>query len=280
MIWSKRDMKKPGRNDPCYCGSGEKYKKCHLKIDQAGEREQRAWREAGRFLHQELMKFARDERFTETFAQALPHYWDSLYDIENADEMSVDEALRFFDWFAFDYSPAEGQRLIELYQAEKRAELSTYQQALLDQWLPADPASGYELIDYDGQILHMREFMTGKEHNVYEAGGRGNVEIGDVILARILPLNDRLEFSTTAAYLPAQEITDLAEKLRAAREADSQAYPEATQAEFMRRHNTLYIHHALAESKVQGRPPVARLNPNRQDEAAQKMARGVRRLRR
>jgi hypothetical protein len=25
---------KPGRNDPCYCGSGKKYKKCHLPIDE------------------------------------------------------------------------------------------------------------------------------------------------------------------------------------------------------------------------------------------------------
>ncbi len=28
----------PGRNDPCHCGSGDKYKKCHLPIDQE------AWR--------------------------------------------------------------------------------------------------------------------------------------------------------------------------------------------------------------------------------------------
>ena len=24
---------KPGRNDPCWCGSGRKYKKCHLPED-------------------------------------------------------------------------------------------------------------------------------------------------------------------------------------------------------------------------------------------------------
>jgi hypothetical protein len=24
---------KPGRNDPCWCGSGKKYKKCHLHED-------------------------------------------------------------------------------------------------------------------------------------------------------------------------------------------------------------------------------------------------------
>jgi hypothetical protein len=28
----------PGRNDPCYCGSGKKYKKCHLDIDREAHR--------------------------------------------------------------------------------------------------------------------------------------------------------------------------------------------------------------------------------------------------
>ena len=26
---------RPGRNDPCHCGSGNKYKKCHLEADEA-----------------------------------------------------------------------------------------------------------------------------------------------------------------------------------------------------------------------------------------------------
>ena len=25
---------RPGRNEPCHCGSGKKYKKCHLSTDQ------------------------------------------------------------------------------------------------------------------------------------------------------------------------------------------------------------------------------------------------------
>lgn len=28
-----------GRNDPCWCGSGKKYKKCHLDSDAAKQRE-------------------------------------------------------------------------------------------------------------------------------------------------------------------------------------------------------------------------------------------------
>ena len=31
-----------GRNDPCHCGSGRKYKQCHLAADEAADRETRA----------------------------------------------------------------------------------------------------------------------------------------------------------------------------------------------------------------------------------------------
>jgi hypothetical protein len=36
---SKKDL---GRNDPCHCGSGKKYKACHLAQDEAAAREARA----------------------------------------------------------------------------------------------------------------------------------------------------------------------------------------------------------------------------------------------
>ena len=35
-------MAKPGRNDPCPCGSGKKYKNCCLAKDEAAERERLA----------------------------------------------------------------------------------------------------------------------------------------------------------------------------------------------------------------------------------------------
>jgi hypothetical protein len=34
--------RKPGRNEPCHCGSGRKYKQCCLEKDAAAEREERA----------------------------------------------------------------------------------------------------------------------------------------------------------------------------------------------------------------------------------------------
>jgi methionyl aminopeptidase len=29
---------RPGRNDPCWCGSGKKYKRCHLLADEQQDR--------------------------------------------------------------------------------------------------------------------------------------------------------------------------------------------------------------------------------------------------
>ena len=35
------DKKTLGRNDPCHCGSGKKYKACHLEADETAAREAR-----------------------------------------------------------------------------------------------------------------------------------------------------------------------------------------------------------------------------------------------
>ena len=32
----RRPSMKLGRNDPCHCGSGQKYKKCHLPLEEGG----------------------------------------------------------------------------------------------------------------------------------------------------------------------------------------------------------------------------------------------------
>lgn len=42
MDTPKVPAKPPGRNDPCHCGSGKKYKQCHLDKDETAAREARA----------------------------------------------------------------------------------------------------------------------------------------------------------------------------------------------------------------------------------------------
>jgi uncharacterized protein len=249
---------RPGRNDPCYCGSGLKYKKCHLQADQAMERERREQIEAARYLRHDLLEFAQDERFALPFGEALPLYWNGYYDLGNAGEMSENEALRFFDWFAFDYQ-AGGERVVDVYRQERWEELSQPQQNVLESWLTVAPAGAYTLRGYEGQTLHLEDFLTGDSYTVYEPAGRGQVSVGDVILARLQPVREQLELGPGAAYLPADEIAGLREKLEAARTEDLADHPDATVEEFMRRQNHLLIHHALEQAERKGRPPVARL---------------------
>lgn len=251
---------KPGRNDPCYCGSGLKYKKCHMQADRELEQERREALTAVRFLRQDLVDFAQDERFAPAFAAALSQYWNGYYTIETAEEMSDNEAQRFVDWFVFDFAhDDDGERLIETYRRERWDDLSSVQQQVVQQWLDAGPSGAYELTDYRGQTLFLKSFLSGEELEVYEPGGRGNVERGDVILARVLPVQDHLELSGGAAYLPQDEIADLREKLDEARTADAEEYPDASLDDFLRRHNHLFIHHALEQAELNGRPPVSRL---------------------
>ncbi len=271
-------MSKPGRNDPCYCGSGEKYKKCHMAADKEAEKEKRQLADAAKWLRQDLLRFARDERFSESFAAALPFYWNDYYNLNNAEEMSQNEAFRFIDWFVFDYEEVGTPRLIDVYHEERYQDLSTPQQQVLENWLTAPPAVAYELLDYDGQILHLRDFISDEEYDVFEAGGHGPVDRGDLLLGRLVPVQDRFEFSTIAAYLPKDEIADLANKLEQARAADAEAHPGTSNEAFMRRQGYLIIHHALEQAEKKGRPPVAAHDPNRSDELARQAARRLRRL--
>jgi hypothetical protein len=278
-----RPVARPKRNEPCHCGSGRKYKSCHMAADRDADEERRRWESAAQYLRRDLLKFARDERFAPAVADAIGHYWNDYYTVENAEEMSLAESMRFFDWLAFDYSwviDGQSRRLIEVYRDERGPDLSTHQQRVLDQWIAAPPAVAYELLDYEGQALILQDLVTEQVLAVYEPGGHGITEPGDLLLTRLVPVHDRLQFSTNAAYIPSEEAADLPSQLAAARAAYLTEHPEASEAEFMRAHAHLPIHHALAQAELHGRPPVERLNPDRQDAAAVKAARRLGRLKR
>ena len=75
-------MAKTGRNDPCPCGSGHKYKVCCLKKDEDAERE-RFKRAAAEAAAQTAAAAAKTRRQAEATLQALEHERD-LADDSNA----------------------------------------------------------------------------------------------------------------------------------------------------------------------------------------------------
>ncbi len=259
-------MSKIGRNDPCHCGSGKKYKSCHLKIEQEQAAEERAWEGAARFLRRDLIAFAREERFAQSFADGIALFFNNYHTIETAHEMSEPESLRFFDWFTYDYTPADRPRLVEMYVAEKGELMDEKESVLLNGWLAAGPACAYELVDATGenkQTLRLRNLFDDSEYTILDSGGPGVAENGDVLIARLLPYRDQLRMSGATGYLPAREATDLKPFVTQAWYAFREENPDAGWARFLRLHSQLLAHYELEAAKQAGRPPVARLDPNR-----------------
>ncbi len=73
---------KPGRNDPCPCGSGRKYKQCCLAKDEALSPDELTWRRVRReidglhpILFKEALRHFGPEGLDEAWAEF--HLWES-----------------------------------------------------------------------------------------------------------------------------------------------------------------------------------------------------------
>jgi hypothetical protein len=268
-----------GRNAPCHCGSGKKYKQCHLRLDQAVAKENRAWESAASFLRRDFIAFAKEERFAESFAAGVALFFNNYYSIENTHEMSQPETLRFFDWFTHDHTPDDRPRLIEIYHTDKIELMDEKEASLLNSWLAAGPASAYVLADATGegkQILHFQDVFDNKEYIIRESGGPGRAEVGDVLIARLLPFRDQLRQSGATGYLPADEADGLKALFLDAWDAFKAEKPDAVWEGFLRQRSYLFAHYELKAAEKAGRPAVARLDPSRpKSQVVDRLARRV-----
>ncbi len=250
-------MPTPGRNDPCYCGSGKKYKHCHEAADKAAQAEAHAWDNARHKLTRDVIAFARDQRFAQSFADGLKLLWDGHYTIETADAMDEDESLRFFDWFAFDYTPPDRPRLLEVYLAEKGGTLSELERKQLDYWLAAKPASAYRVESVEGDLITLRDLFDDSTAMVTSEAGAKAARVGEILLARYVQVHDQLRFSGSTIRLPESSAGAVKEMMLRAYDEYRAEKPEATWAEFMRARSYLFTHFGLKQAEAEGRPPVS-----------------------
>src|SRR6266536_4250555 len=107
-------MPKIGRNDPCPCGSGKKYKQCHLPIEEAAAAEQLRLRRSVDILLPKIINAAQAQ--VGAIPAAFDRFWDSKYtpeQLEELDDLEGRGGERFLTWFAFDYPLDDGRTLVE-----------------------------------------------------------------------------------------------------------------------------------------------------------------------
>src|SRR5215207_6017513 len=141
-------MPKIGRNDPCPCGSGKKYKQCHLPIEEAAAAEQLRLRRSVDTLLPKIITAAQAQ--VGAIPAAFERFWDGKYtpeQLEDLDDLEGRGGERFLTWFAFDYPLEDGRTLVE--------QLAAGDASLGD--LAEDPAAdqddALDLTDAEAQLL-------------------------------------------------------------------------------------------------------------------------------
>lgn len=205
-------MPKIGRNDPCHCGSGKKYKQCHLPIEEAAAAAQRRLAQAQDTLIPKLVDAARG--LPEHIPAALARFWDGKYSPEQLAELDDLEdrgAERFLTWFAFDYPLDDGRTLVQrLAAGEGALELTDDEAHILPGW------AGVRLRPYlaqealKGQHLTVRDLLDDTPYTVVDHAASRRVAPGEVLVVHLTPVGERWFISGAAAHLTA----DTADKLR------------------------------------------------------------------
>ena len=168
-----------GRNQRCWCGSGRKYKVCHLNREQLPLEQRAAW------LYQKAGAGLLDGPFAPLLvetAQARAHFWDfpEALMVAIQDALVCDAVL--FEGGAFaDFLDTRGFLLPE------------DERLLVEQWLLVE-RSVHEVLDVSrGQGFTLRDVRTGDVHRVRERAASTQVKVGEFFCARVVPAGDTMQ---------------------------------------------------------------------------------------
>jgi hypothetical protein len=171
---------KVGRNDPCPCGSGRKYKKCHLPLEDTGRSALTTSdprHELDNDLIVRLQEFA-EERFGDEWRRYHRDFTDDPHDLQLSRPWSVYTFL------------VRGKPVVEWYLEDRADRLSSAER----EWLEAQRESWlsiWEVTAVDpGQGMTLRDLLTGEVRSVREVAGSKKLVRRDAILARVVDHED------------------------------------------------------------------------------------------
>jgi hypothetical protein len=189
---------KTGRNDPCPCGSGKKYKKCCLPaaevpepspaVDEAAEERakvrQAALRSLASFAARPVFRDARTEAFrlfTGGEAADLG---------EGEESLEGDVEVKFAFFFMFDFPLPGGRTIAEAFLAGPGQPVAVKQQRLV-QSLSGARLRPYEVMEVRrDEGLRLHDLWSGKEIPVTERAATHQLQRWDVLAARVAPEED------------------------------------------------------------------------------------------
>lgn len=197
-----------GRNDPCPCGSGKKYKHCHWRIDQQIQRQNvkldRAWRTLG----QRIREFGIQEHMAIEYVSAWELFWDNKLPPQAATSLDIFERLRFIDWYIYDYrSSRNRKRIAELFLEEQGSELTSLEQELVREWTETH-LSAYTILEISGDSIEMQDVFTDEERTVVQPDLAEPPMVDLTLIGRLLPLGGSLRLAPGVTPLSPEQNED------------------------------------------------------------------------
>jgi hypothetical protein len=205
---------KIGRNDPCHCGSGRKYKKCCLPHDEVISFDQREQQKLHRIAEQtvSLLMYFADQLFGATF---LDYAWSEYVSVA-LEPLSMETAPEapssFIPWVLFDYSPTSdrGESFALSFLETNGADLDPFQRKFLTEACRA-PMTFWQIEDVEpGRSLTLQDLFTNARHIVQEEKLSTILSTGDVIYSRVVALEgSAMIFGMAACFLPEDFLLDI-----------------------------------------------------------------------
>jgi tetratricopeptide (TPR) repeat protein len=170
-----------GRNEQCWCGSGRKYKKCHLGREQLPLDERAAWLYAKAAQHALLSGW--DDLLFEVAYERCRHADDDPDAVHAASgDPLVMDAVLFEGGALKDFLEVRGSLLPE------------DERLLAEQWLLVE-RSVFDVEQVQpGQGVTVRDVRTGDTHEVREKMASRQLQPAQLVCAHVLPVGDTEQF--------------------------------------------------------------------------------------
>jgi hypothetical protein len=241
-------MAKVGRNDPCPCGSGKKYKQCHGPIDAARQSEQRQLRQASDSLTAKVMDAA--PQFADEFGGALARFWNNTHtvqDMDRLDDLEERGAERFLSWFMFDHRDDAGRTPVSRLAADPAAlELTPMEATLLPTWTNVH-LRPYEVTGIlKGSGLVAKPLWSDDELRIEDQAAARRVETGEVLIVHLMPVGDTFLVGGAAAHLTSDAVPKLREWLDLHLEQHHATHPDATYEDMLQERSEILNHFVMA----------------------------------
>lgn len=234
-----------GRNEPCPCGSGKKYKKCCMAKESVVDLEAFRAQRAEESLRGDILKFATGPRFSDEIVTAAGIYKGDATGAGLLMEQDPLENLRFLDWFIHEHKHStEDKRLIDMFAELRGKNLDEGQKKLLDEWR-ASHLGAFEITSTEGGVLTLTSLCGEETHAINDPSSCDEVEPGMILVVRITSSWGKTKLGGAPVVLPPEAKQKLIDTLNADFEEYKKEHADAELSAFLSENTRLLISRAL-----------------------------------